>query len=191
MKSSLAIFGPPPGSMPRFQRLTVPDLASPPGYAHVVVATGTRLATTAGAVPLDEEGNPRRGWDVRAQARLTRTTSCGSWRRPGLVTGMSPRRRSTSPGPIRPISSPVGKRSSGHPSLQRPAPYLASRCSDTPDNWSRSRRSPSCPSAIRRDMSKGRITGQSHPYDRKARPSSWNGCGRAAWGVGRADRSDP
>src|SRR5688500_15910904 len=57
--------------MQRMQRLTVPGLASPPGYAHVVVATGTRLVTTAGAVPLDDEGNLVGSGDVRAQARQT------------------------------------------------------------------------------------------------------------------------
>ena len=57
--------------MPRVQRLTVPDLAPPPGYAHVVVATGTRLVTTAGAMPLDDEGNLVGAGDVRAQARQT------------------------------------------------------------------------------------------------------------------------
>jgi len=57
--------------MSRAQRLTVSDLAKPPGYAHVVVATGTRLVTTAGAVPLDEEGNLVGSGDVRAQARQT------------------------------------------------------------------------------------------------------------------------
>src|ERR671918_144710 len=57
--------------MPRIQRLTAPDLAQPPGYAHVVVATGTRLVTTAGAVPLDDEGNLVGAGDVRAQARQT------------------------------------------------------------------------------------------------------------------------
>jgi len=57
--------------MPRVQRLMVPDLAQPPGYAHVVVATGSRLVTTAGAVPLDDEGNLVGSGDVRAQARQT------------------------------------------------------------------------------------------------------------------------
>ena len=57
--------------MPRVQRLTIPDLAPPPGYAHVVVATGTRLVTTAGAMPLDAEGNLVGAGDVRAQARQT------------------------------------------------------------------------------------------------------------------------
>ncbi|MDP2334435.1 MAG: hypothetical protein Q8M19_27470 [Reyranella sp.] len=31
------------------QRLTVPGLFPPPGYAHVAVATGARLILTAGA----------------------------------------------------------------------------------------------------------------------------------------------
>ena len=53
------------------ERLTVPDLAQPPGYAHVVVATGTRAVTTAGAVPLDAKGNLVGAGDVRAQARQT------------------------------------------------------------------------------------------------------------------------
>ncbi len=59
--------------MPRVQvqRLTVPDLAKPPGYAHVVVATGTRLVITAGAMPLDDEGNLVGTGDVRVQARQT------------------------------------------------------------------------------------------------------------------------
>jgi enamine deaminase RidA (YjgF/YER057c/UK114 family) len=39
------------------QRLNVPDLAQPPGYAHVVVASGTRVVMTAGQCPLDAEGN--------------------------------------------------------------------------------------------------------------------------------------
>ena len=57
--------------MPHCQRLTVPELAKPPGYAHVVVATGTRIVTTAGAVPLDAEGNLVGAGDVRAQTRQT------------------------------------------------------------------------------------------------------------------------
>jgi enamine deaminase RidA (YjgF/YER057c/UK114 family) len=57
--------------MPNFQRLTVPELASPPGYAHLVVGTGARLVTMAGAVPLDDEENLVGAGDVRAQARRT------------------------------------------------------------------------------------------------------------------------
>ena len=62
--------------MPHVQRLTVPELAKPPGYAHVVVAIGTRIVTTAGAVPLDAKGNFVGAGDVRAQAR--RLPSCHS-----------------------------------------------------------------------------------------------------------------
>jgi enamine deaminase RidA (YjgF/YER057c/UK114 family) len=34
------------------ERTEVPGLGQPPGYSHVVVASGGRLVTTAGAVPL-------------------------------------------------------------------------------------------------------------------------------------------
>src|SRR3954469_20196362 len=57
--------------MPHVQRLTVPDLAKPPGYAHVAVATAARLVITDGAMPLDAEGNLFGAGDVRAQARQT------------------------------------------------------------------------------------------------------------------------
>ncbi len=57
--------------MPTVERLTVPGLAQPPGYAHVAMAAGARLVLTAGAVPLDEEGNLVGAGDVRAQARQT------------------------------------------------------------------------------------------------------------------------
>jgi enamine deaminase RidA (YjgF/YER057c/UK114 family) len=57
--------------VPHVERITVPGLAKPPGYAHVAVATGTRLVVTAGAVPLDAEGNLVGMGDVRAQARQT------------------------------------------------------------------------------------------------------------------------
>jgi enamine deaminase RidA (YjgF/YER057c/UK114 family) len=53
------------------QRLTVPGLSQPPGYAHVAVGTGARLVVTAGAVPLDGAGNLVGVADVRAQARQT------------------------------------------------------------------------------------------------------------------------
>jgi enamine deaminase RidA (YjgF/YER057c/UK114 family) len=55
--------------MTHIQRSTVPDLASPPGYAHVAVATGARLVITAGAVPLDREGNLVGPGDVKTQTR--------------------------------------------------------------------------------------------------------------------------
>jgi enamine deaminase RidA (YjgF/YER057c/UK114 family) len=53
------------------ERLTVPSLAAPPGYAHVAVATGARLVVTAGAVPLDASGMLVGAGDVRRQARQT------------------------------------------------------------------------------------------------------------------------
>ncbi len=57
--------------MPRIQRQTVPDLAQPPGYAHVASSSGTRLVLTAGAVPLDAAGDLVGAGNVRAQARQT------------------------------------------------------------------------------------------------------------------------
>lgn len=57
--------------MPHVDRLTVPELATPPGYAHVAVATGARLVLTAGAVPLDAEGQLAGAGDIRAQTRQT------------------------------------------------------------------------------------------------------------------------
>jgi enamine deaminase RidA (YjgF/YER057c/UK114 family) len=53
------------------ERLTVPSLASPPGYAHVAVASGARLVVTAGAVPLDATGKLVGAGDVRRQAQQT------------------------------------------------------------------------------------------------------------------------
>jgi enamine deaminase RidA (YjgF/YER057c/UK114 family) len=44
------------------------ELFPPPAYAHVAVATG-RLVVTAGAVPLDKEGNLVGAGDASAQAR--------------------------------------------------------------------------------------------------------------------------
>jgi enamine deaminase RidA (YjgF/YER057c/UK114 family) len=38
------------------ERRNVPGLAEPPGYRHVAIARGSRLVFTAGAVPLDAEG---------------------------------------------------------------------------------------------------------------------------------------
>lgn len=53
------------------ERTTVPGLSRPPGYAHVAVASGRRLVTTAGAVPLDADGNLVGPGDYVAQARQT------------------------------------------------------------------------------------------------------------------------
>jgi enamine deaminase RidA (YjgF/YER057c/UK114 family) len=55
--------------MTHIQRSTVPDLAPPPGYAHVAVATGAKLVITAGAVPLDREGNLVGPGDVKTQTQ--------------------------------------------------------------------------------------------------------------------------
>ena len=53
------------------ERINAPALSQPPGYSHVVVASGSRLVTTAGAVPLDAEGNLVGAGDLHAQARQT------------------------------------------------------------------------------------------------------------------------
>ena len=53
------------------ERTNAPGLSQPPGYSHVVVASGRHLVTTAGAVPLDAEGNLVGPGDRRAQARQT------------------------------------------------------------------------------------------------------------------------
>ena len=55
--------------MPVTERKNVPGLSEPPGYSHVAVASGDRLVTTAGAVPLDAEGNLVGPGDYAAQAR--------------------------------------------------------------------------------------------------------------------------
>jgi enamine deaminase RidA (YjgF/YER057c/UK114 family) len=53
------------------ERTNAPGLSKPPGYSHAVVASGKRLVTTAGAVPLDAEGNLVGPGDRHAQARQT------------------------------------------------------------------------------------------------------------------------
>jgi enamine deaminase RidA (YjgF/YER057c/UK114 family) len=53
------------------ERINAPALSQPPGYSHVVVASGSRLVTTAGAVPLDAEGNLVGAGDLLVQARQT------------------------------------------------------------------------------------------------------------------------
>jgi enamine deaminase RidA (YjgF/YER057c/UK114 family) len=49
---------------------TVETLAPPPGYAHVAVARGGWMVFTAGAVPLDAEGNLVGEGDALAQAEI-------------------------------------------------------------------------------------------------------------------------
>ena len=44
------------GSGMSVERLNVPELASPPGYSHLAIARGSTLVFTAGAVPLDADG---------------------------------------------------------------------------------------------------------------------------------------
>jgi enamine deaminase RidA (YjgF/YER057c/UK114 family) len=53
------------------ERANAPGLSQPPGYSHIVVASGRRLVTTAGAVPLDAEGNLVGAGDRHAQTRQT------------------------------------------------------------------------------------------------------------------------
>jgi enamine deaminase RidA (YjgF/YER057c/UK114 family) len=53
------------------ERTNAPKLSQPRSYSHVVVASGSRLVTTAGAVPLDAEGNLVGAGNLHAQARQT------------------------------------------------------------------------------------------------------------------------
>lgn len=55
--------------MVHIERKNVPELFAPPGYAHVAIANGARLVTTAGAVPLDAEGNLVGPGDIKKQTR--------------------------------------------------------------------------------------------------------------------------
>ena len=52
-------------------RINPSGLSQPPGYSHVVVASGRQLLTTAGAVPLNAEGNLVGSGNHLAQARQT------------------------------------------------------------------------------------------------------------------------
>lgn len=49
--------------------LNPPEIHPPPGYSHVVVATGTRLAFLAGQAPIDKEFNVVGEGDLAAQTR--------------------------------------------------------------------------------------------------------------------------
>lgn len=53
------------------ERSNHPELAPPPGYSHVVSSARNRLVVSAGAVPLDADGNLVGAGDVAAQARKT------------------------------------------------------------------------------------------------------------------------
>jgi enamine deaminase RidA (YjgF/YER057c/UK114 family) len=51
------------------EHFNAPGLSEPPGYSHAVVASGGRLIMTAGAVPLDAEGDLVGHGDYVAQTR--------------------------------------------------------------------------------------------------------------------------
>jgi enamine deaminase RidA (YjgF/YER057c/UK114 family) len=51
------------------ERINVAGLSTPPGYSHAVVASEGRLVVTAGAVPLDPDGNLVGSEDYVAQTR--------------------------------------------------------------------------------------------------------------------------
>jgi enamine deaminase RidA (YjgF/YER057c/UK114 family) len=53
------------------ERINAHGLSQPSSYSHVVVASRSRLVTTAGAVPLDAEGNLVGAGDLLVQARQT------------------------------------------------------------------------------------------------------------------------
>lgn len=51
------------------ERFDAPGLSRTPGYSHAAASSGGRLVLTAGAVPLDADGNPVGPGDPVAQAR--------------------------------------------------------------------------------------------------------------------------
>ena len=51
------------------ERINASGLSDTPGYSHAAVASGGRLVTTAGSVPLDAEGNLVGHGDFAAQTR--------------------------------------------------------------------------------------------------------------------------
>jgi enamine deaminase RidA (YjgF/YER057c/UK114 family) len=51
------------------EHVNVPGLSDPPVYSHAVVATGGRLVLTAGAIPLNSDGNLAGHGEYVAQAR--------------------------------------------------------------------------------------------------------------------------
>src|SRR5919112_2367169 len=53
------------------ERTNAPGLSQPPGYSHLVLASGRRLITTAGAVPLHAEVNLVGAADLLVQAHQT------------------------------------------------------------------------------------------------------------------------
>ena len=118
-----------------------PTLAPPPGYSHVAIATSGTLIFTAGAVPLDGEGNLVGKDDAVTQAEkaienLLVALEEGGRRRPTSRRPRSTSRaRATRPRPTCGRSS-VRPRSAG-----RRAPWLACRPSATAVSSSRSKQS--------------------------------------------------
>lgn len=51
------------------EHINASGLSEPPGYSHAAVAPGERLVLTAGAVPLDPEGNLVGPGDYAAQTK--------------------------------------------------------------------------------------------------------------------------
>ena len=51
------------------ERINAPGLSDPPGYSHAAVVLEGRLVLTAGAVPLDADGNLVGHGDYAAQTR--------------------------------------------------------------------------------------------------------------------------
>lgn len=51
------------------ERILAAGLSATPGYSHAAVAPGGRLVVTAGAVPLDAEGNLVGSGDLASQTR--------------------------------------------------------------------------------------------------------------------------
>jgi enamine deaminase RidA (YjgF/YER057c/UK114 family) len=51
------------------EHVNVPGLSDPPVYSHADVATGVRLVLTAGAIPLNSDGNLAGHGEYVAQAR--------------------------------------------------------------------------------------------------------------------------
>lgn len=51
------------------ERILAAGLSATPGYSHAAVASGGRLVVTAGAVPLDAEGNLVGSGDLASQTR--------------------------------------------------------------------------------------------------------------------------
>jgi enamine deaminase RidA (YjgF/YER057c/UK114 family) len=120
----------------------VDTLAPPPGDSHVAVGSGGAVVFTAGAVPLDAQGDLVGGDDPVAPAEqvienLLAALETGGAQPRGVakttvcVAGASYEAQSAVWQVVR--SSEIGR---------APARWLASRPSGTAVSWSRSRRSP-------------------------------------------------